>query len=312
MDLRQEEEAARRGLGRGRQIDRLIADLQSGDAVRRDAAVARLRVHGARALPRLVAFITSSGPSDAKALALTALEGIPDPHVVEIALNAIDSPDADTVVAALGVLRGWVTQETGTRLLEAVSAIAVDRSRDGRVRVAAIEALSELPEHLIRPIREQGPPPESAGPTVDDPIAARDWVEAHGRAATLATLHDSVKAFREHEESARTGRDRHAWLEARGAAHKALADRGSRLALYDLRETFTAARAALPAGFLEAITAIGDASCLEPLAHAWSATRGAEWRGQILEAAQRIVRRSKLGARSAVVKHIRANWEGFL
>ena len=35
-------------------IDRLIADLQSSDSIRRDAAVARLRILGSRALPRLV------------------------------------------------------------------------------------------------------------------------------------------------------------------------------------------------------------------------------------------------------------------
>ena len=293
------------------QVNRLIEDLQSTDAVRRDAAVARLRVLGPRALPRLAAFIESSGPSRARVLALGALEGAQDPQVAEIALSSLNAPDLETVVAALGVLRGLVTQEAGTRLLEAVAAIAVDRARDARIRVAALDALSDLPEHLIRPIREQAPPPESAGPSVDDPIAAREWVEAHGRAATLSKLHDMVTAFREHEGAA-ASRDRDEWQRARGAAHRALAEQGSRLALYDLRETFATARAPLPSGFLEAITAVGDASCLEPLAHAWSATPGTEWRGQLVEAAQRILHRSRLTGRSAVVKGIRANWEGFL
>ena len=294
------------------QVNRLIEDLQSTDAVRRDAAVARLRVLGPRALPRLASFIESSGPSRARALALGALEGAQDPQVAEIALSSLDAPDLETVVAALGVLRGWVTQEAGTRLLEAVAAIAVDRARDARIRVAALDALSDLPEHLIRPIREQAPPPESAGPPADDPVAAREWVEAHGRAATLSKLHDTVTAFREHEGSAPSSRDREEWQRARGAAHRALAAQGSRLALYDLRETFATARAPLPPGFLEAITAVGDASCLEPLAQAWSATPGTEWRGQLVEAAQRILHRSRLTGRSAVVKGIRANWEGFL
>jgi len=295
-----------------RQVDRLIADLQGADQVRRDTAVARLRVLGSRAVPRLAAFIEGSAPPGARALALTALEGTTDPRAAEIACAVLDAPDVDTVVAALGVLRTWVATETGTRLLEIVSAMAVDGRRDARIRVAAIDALADLPEHLVGPIRRHGPPPGSAGPPLDDPAAARDWVHAHGAAATLSTLHEAVKAFRDRERMVESSRDRQDWLRARGAVHEALAKRGSRLAVYDLREAFSAARAPLPAGFLEAVSALGDASCLEPLARAWSATPGTAWRGQLLEAAQRIVRRSKLSGRSAVVKGIRANWDGFL
>jgi hypothetical protein len=91
-----------------------------------------------------------------------------------------------------------------------------------------------------------------------------------------------------------------------------LADRGSRLALYDARETFSSAQSPLPPGFLEAIGQVGDASCLEPLARAWSATREARWRAQLSETARQIVVRSKLGGRNAVVKGIRANWVGFI
>ena len=56
----------------------------------------------------------------------------------------------------------------------------------------------------------------------------------------------------------------------RGAAHKALADRGSRLALYDLKESFESAREALPVDFLGAAAAIGDAACLESVAAAYA------------------------------------------
>ncbi len=93
-------------------------------------------------------------------------------------------------------------------------------------------------------------------------------------------------------------------------AHSLL--RGSRIALYDVRETFSTAKAPLPNGFIETIADLGDASCLEPLARAWSATRDAGWRTQLSEAARRIVTRAKLGGRNAVVKGIRANWSGFI
>jgi hypothetical protein len=294
------------------EVDRLIANLDSPDPIRRDASVARLRVLGARALPRLARFIESSAASRARALAMSALEGLDDSHAPQIALTALSESDVDIVVMALGVLRSWVPKETGTRLLESITAIAVDRSRDARIRVAALDALSELPDHLVSPIREQAPPPEAAGPPHDNPVAAHEWIEAHGGKATLATLHDAIKAFRESESRADTSRGREEWLKARAAAHQMLAARGSRLALYDARETFSAAQSPLPAGFLEAIKHVGDASCLEPLARAWSAAREANWRAQLSEAARQIVARAKLGGRSTVVKGIRAHWAGFI
>ncbi len=243
---------------------------------------------------------------------MSALEGLDDPRASAIALTALAELKVDIVIAALGVLRGWVARESGTRILESITAIAVDRARDARVRVAALDALSDLPDHLVRPLREQAPPPEAAGPPLDDPLAAREWIDAYGDKASLATLHDAIKAFLESENRVDSSRGRDAWRKARGAAHRMLAARGSRLALYDVRETIGAAQSPLPAGFLEAIERVGDASCLEPLARAWSATRDAAWRARLSEAARRIVTRAKLGGRSAVVKGIRANWAGFI
>jgi hypothetical protein len=293
-------------------VDRLIADLDSPDPIRRAASVARLRVLGPRAFPRLARFIGSSSASAARALAISALDGLEDPHAIDVAFAALGASDIETVVAALSVLRGWVPRESGTRLLEAITAIAVDRERDARVRVAALDALADLPDDLLRPIREQAPPPEEGGPPLDNPVAARDWVEAHGARATLATLHDAIKSFRDAESRAETSGERSEWLRARGVAHQMLANRGSRLALYDARETLSAATAPLPAGFVETLANLGDASCLDPLARAWSATGDAGWRAQLSETARRIVTRAKLGGRSAVVKGIRANWSGFI
>jgi hypothetical protein len=256
--------------------------------------------------------IESSEHASARTFAMHALEGLEDFHAAEIALASLDDPDVDFVIAALGVLRTWVPRETGTRLLEAITAMAVDTHRDARVRVAATDALSELPDHLVRPIREHAPRPEAAGPPDDDPVAAREWVEAHGRKATLATLHDAINTFRDSESRTETSRGREEWVRARGAAHRVLADRGSRLALYDARETFNTARSRLPPGFLETIGLVGDASCLEPLARAWSTAREAAWRAQLSAAARQIVVRAKLGGRNAVVKGIRANWQGFI
>ncbi|HEY9464846.1 MAG TPA: hypothetical protein VIR54_17250, partial [Vicinamibacterales bacterium] len=101
--------------------------------------------------------------------------------------------------------------------------------------------------------------------------------------------------------------------QARGRAHQALAKRDSVVALYDLRETFEGATSALPQSFLSTATAIGDASCLEPLARAWAASgKDLDWKHQLSMTATAIMRREKLTGRSAVVKKLRANFPGFV
>lgn len=294
-------------------IDRLIADLQSSESIRRDAAVARLRILGNRALPRLIDLVASHDSPVVRALALDAIEGIDDVRVIDVAYDALRDGDIEVVIAALGVLRRWVAEETGTRLLDAITAITVDRNRDARVRVAALAALSELPEHLVRPIRDQAPPPESAGPSLDDPVQVREWIQAYGAGATLNTLHELVTRTREREHAESSSRLRSEWLQARGRAHQALAKRDSVVALYDLRETFEGATSALPQSFLSTATAIGDASCLEPLARAWAASgKDLDWKHQLSMTATAIMRREKLTGRSAVVKKLRANFPGFV
>ena len=294
-------------------IDRLIADLQSPDSIRRDAAVARLRILGGRALPRLIELVAVHDSASVRALAFDALEGLDDVRVIDVAFDGLRDGDVEVVIAALGVLRRWVVEETGTRLLDAITAIVVDRSRDARVRVAALAALSELPEHLVRPIRDQAPPPESAGPSLEEPLAVREWIQAYGAGATLSTLHELVTRTREREHDESSSRLRSEWLQARGRAHLALAKRESRVALYDLRETFEAATSALPQSFLSTAAAIGDGSCLEPLARAWGAAgRNLDWKHQLSTTAATIMRREKLSGRSAAVKKLRTNYPGFV
>lgn len=294
-------------------IDRLIADLQSSDSIRRDAAVARLRILGNRASPRLSDLVTAHESAAVRALALDALEGLDDVRAIDVAFDALRDGNIEVVIAALGVLRRWVAEETGTRLLDAITAITVDRSRDARVRVAALAALSELPEHLVRPIRDQAPPPESAGPSLDDPVQVREWIQAYGAGATLSTLHELITRTREREHAESSSRLRSEWLQARGRAHQALAKRDSLVALYDLRETFEAATGALPQSFLSTAAAIGDASCLEPLARAWAtAGKDLDWNHQLSTTAATIMRREKLTGRSAAVKKLRANFPGFI
>jgi len=290
-----------------------VADLESTDTIRRSAAVARLRVIGERAIPRLSAFIASTAPPRARALALSALQDLRAPRALDVTLGALDDHEPEPVLAALAVLRDWVVREEGTRALEAVSAIAVDAGRDPRVRAAAVDALSDLPEHLVRPLRDRAPRPEREWSTLDDPAAARTWVEAHGATTEPSTLHALIEQWHAQEQNESAATRRLGWRRARGLAHRALARRGSRLALYDLRESFDTAQEPLPEDFVMAVETLGDASCLEPLARAWSVAPGdPTWRARLSTTAAAIARRARLTARGAAMKRIRAQWPGFI
>jgi hypothetical protein len=97
---------------------------------------------------------------------------------------------------------------------------------------------------------------------------------------------------------------------ARAATHLALAQRGSRLALYDLRETIESAHDRLPVEFFAAVTAIGDATCLEAIANAYSRARD-EWsRRHLGDAFRAIVDREKITKRQAMAKKIEKRWPG--
>ena len=97
---------------------------------------------------------TSSPPMrrpQVRALALDALEGIDDVRAIDVAVDALRDGDVDVVdrrarcAARLGG-RERPARACSTRLRRSPS-IA---TRDARVRVAALDALSELPEHLVR------------------------------------------------------------------------------------------------------------------------------------------------------------------
>jgi hypothetical protein len=96
----------------------------------------------------------------------------------------------------------------------------------------------------------------------------------------------------------------------RGAAHQALAARNSRLALYDLRDSFLTSER-LPVAFLAAIEEIGDAGCLEALAAAYeesSPSGDTWWREHLAAAFRAIVHREGLTRRHAAIKRALSRW----
>ena len=274
--------------------------------------MARLRVAGSRAVPRLLLLLQSDAPPAVRAGALCALDGLDDPRAIDAALSALGDAAADVAAAAAGVLRGWVAREEGTRVLDALAGVALDQERAPHVRLAALDALRDLPAELVRPLLAQAPPVDPRA-IADDPEQVLEWVRADGSTAPLSTLHDLVVRSGGRERETLPADARAHWQRVRGAVHAALAARGSRVALYDLKEALEAGAGPLPNDFVTAIASIGDASCLEPLARAWSASSGDTWwQERLAGAAAAIVRRARLSGRSAVVKRVRARWPGFL
>jgi hypothetical protein len=307
VGVRKEEDAGR-GLGG---VAALIADLDHPSTIRRDAAVARLRVLGARSRSALTQLVTSTASARARAAALNALEATDDRRALDAALTALSDIDEDVVVASIAVLRGWLTAAEGGRVLDALAGVALDPARTSAARLAALDALSELPRDVVQPLTERAAA-AAADPSVDSPLTARQWIE-NNRHAPLSALHALVSTARERERGEASARLRQEWLVTRGAAHAALARRGSRVALYDLREAFVAPPATLPLDFLTAITTLGDSSCLEPLATTWAAAADDAWlRTHLQEAAAAIVRREKLTGRHSALKRLRARHPGFV
>ena len=271
-----------------RTIDALVDDLTSTSAVVREAAVARLTVIGGRAVERLVTLSQSQAAAVARFGALRALEAIGDPRALAPALRAVDDRDADVATAAIGVARRFLKGASGAKAVERLTVVALDRRRADEVRVAALRALRGLERSTLAPLLKS---------LADDPVVAASARPSGPRSTEppLAELLASVESARDRQR-----------MPARAAAHLALARRGTRIGLYDLREWLDGAREPLPADALTALSLTGDASCLEPIAKAYSRSRDK----RLLEAFAAIMKRDRLTRRHAVIKRIERRWPG--
>jgi HEAT repeat protein len=286
--------------------DTLVAELSNQREAVREAAIARLTIVGARAVDRLIELAASSGPSIGRVAALRTLEAIGDRRALPTALTLISDPDPEIAVAAVGVARAFVKGRHGVQAVDRLSAIAVDRSRPAALRAAAVHALRDLGEPTIAPLLKQvGDDPAIRLSELD---AMRATVDASAKAPLQALLR-LVEDIRQREEAAPAS-TRAAWTEVRGAAHLALARRGSRIALYDLREAIERAKSPQPAAFLSALTLIGDASCLEPIATAYAHAADLWWKKQLADAFHAIVKRERITRRHAVMRKIRTKGLG--
>ena len=303
-----------------KQIATLIADLAAHDELRREAALARLIVIGDRAVDRLIAVANGEVDSSVRTAALRALEGIGSERAMGVALRRIDDPDSSTVRAAISLARLFLKGPKGSEVVDRLTLVALDSQRLQAVRLAAIAVLRELEPKTIRPLLKKlaadssldldsVTQPRMATQPVEDRSAqaaadgVRDWLAREGAKAPLASVLGIVERVREREASEPAVR-RDAWTAVRFAAHLVLARRKSRIALYDLRESLETAKAPLPVDALAAVTLVGDASCLEAIASAYTRSRNSEWRRQLLETFHAVVKREKLTPRHAVIRRL--------
>jgi len=319
-------------------IARLIDELVSGDAHRRDLASARLAVIGSRATTSLLALATDTARDVVvRTTALETLQAIGDSRAAALAHTlAVDPGDDGLAVAAIDLL-GQIAKGNDTRATRAfdrLASIVVTSSAPTTRRLASLTALEGQPEKLLKPLyealakdpaskvvarvtRRQAGAVESLETLVaqglpGDPDIAGAVVRDDGEKAALTTLKKAVEAIRVRERAAASPDERARWAVVRGAVHQLLAARNSRLALYDLRETLEQVKGPLPVGFLSAAAVIGDTSCLLAIADAWVHTTADDrwWREHLADAFRSIVTREGLTRRHAVLTKILAKWPG--
>ncbi len=320
------------------EIRQLVERLTGDDALRREAAAARLAIIGSRAVGTLARALDARLPPAAQAAILRTLEAIHDPRAVAAATRLVDSPDVDTASAAAGVLRGFLRSSDAAlaeAAFERLTSVTLDPTRPEPVRAAALEALSELPSQTtaqvlrelrgdpggrLRGLAARPPGTISRADTLaevtavarcPEPGELRAMLAAEGGTAPLTALRKLLDLIREREAAESSAQRRTDWQAARAAVHQALAARRSRLGVYDLRETLAAVPGPLPVGFVAALETVGDASCLDEIAAAYlraQRARDAWWTEHLARAFRLIVARERLTRRSAVLKRIASKW----
>lgn len=316
-------------------VARLTAELVSGDAQRREMALARLAVIGSRATTALMAIASDTGQQHGtRVAAFEALEAIGDGRALPAAVAAVREPIEPVSVAAAGLLGRLARDKDAraTRAFDQLAALALSPGAPTVVRLAALAALEGQPDRLLKPIytalakdpaskvvarvtRRQSGAVDSLETMVAkglpaDPDIVAAVARDDGERAPLMALKRAVEGVRAIEAKTSDAGMRAKWTAARGVLHQHLAARGSRLALYDLRETLEGATSPLPVGFLSAAAVIGDSTCLTALARAWveSGQDDRWWRDHVAEAFGAIVKREALTRRHPALKSILERW----
>ncbi len=315
---------------RSREIEARLTELASTAPAARDSAIARLTLLGERAVGPLVEVLRLGSPV-ARLGAIKVLEQLRSPRALPGLIAQLADGDGKLVSAAAvaiatlrdakavaPLVRALTHQDPAARAgaasalasllssnvdeaLEPLLETLLDPNADERLRGVAGQALSHLPARELRALRarvaeaadERRRPAEAAGvppkrrrqpaPDVSGLLASLPR-----GAAALTALHRALQATSDAGAAARL--------------HQALAERGSRIALYDLRERLDARPARAAEALLEAAARIGDAS-LVPSIVALAADRTA-LTGPCADALAAIVSREKLRKSHHFVKAV--------
>lgn len=305
-----------------REVRQLI-DALGADPARREAAVARLIIIGERAVARLITAFDAAADRTTRIAILRVLESTADDRVLPLARRAVTA-GSDLAVESVAVLQGLIDRGSlpvQAEALDVLVAVAADDSAERRVRLAAGAAVEEVSRAIGGAPARTGPAAISSDEAVwedaaeghlpDDPETLRAAARAHAERAPLPTVHRVIECVRGRERATLSaGGERNArgvgrqWRSVRGELHQTLARRGSRIALYDLRETLAESTEPEPLSFLAAIQMVGDASCLEPLAAAFarSAHASSPWRHHLAATFHAVARRERLNRRHSAMR----------
>jgi HEAT repeat protein len=325
-----------------RHLDALLGDLGAASASKRDAAVARLTVVGAGAVVPLAALVRSNDVPRTRIAALRAIEAIGDLRGLPPALAAIDDPDANVAAAAVATSSAFLRSARGSEVVDRLATVALDARRPEALRIATIHALRALESSTLAPLvaallsdpletirgalGQVAPISETVDTQTvaemtrlasadlgDDPVTVRAAIANARAMLPLNSLVRILERIREREQTPPT-RQHGEWTAARGTVHVVLASRGSRLGLYDIRESLERATAPLPADFIEALRLVGDRECLDAIAAAHPRSgrsgRGSHeaWRQQLGAAFREIRGRERLTKRHLLMKKIEKRW----
>lgn len=318
-----------------------MAALEAPGDAGREAAIARLTIIGSRAVDRLIDALAETRPIGMRVAALRVLEAIGDVRALAPAMKLLRTADEQVALAAASLVGSHLTSrqtKAANEALDGLTALALDTARPDALRIAALDAFDAMPADIVSTIctrladdpsplvrqRVLSPPARGASATLEaiaeeglpeEPELVRSLVASDGATAPLTVLHRIVNLIRARELAETTLQRQQQWVAVRAATHKTLAVRGSRVALYDLRETIEAADAPLPVGLLAAVSAIGDVSCLEAIAAAYVHTavpRNDWWHQHLATAFSDIVQREKITRRHTIMKRISKKWHGVL
>lgn len=315
-------------------IAALLHDVVDGAPIAREAAVARLAIAGTRAEGLVLQALAAADPRGQAAL-LGVLERLTSPRALDAGIALLSAADPTVATAAVGAVRAQLGAEDpdmASRALDALVSTSLDPARAEAARLAAIDALGDAggdtaqalharlhddPNARVRrAVGDRAAPGSVAGAAQieamaadpgHDPLAVGRLLGEVGAQGSLAALHQLVLAVGHRERTAATDADRAGWTLALGAAHHALAARGSRLGRLDLRDALERTPPERLGELVAAAEAIGDASCLAPLAAAWTGAEGST-RARIEAAFTTIVVRDRLTRRHAAIKDVIARW----